>query len=222
MRRYAGIDLISDRIPVETTILAFRHLLERHDLGEQIFETVTAHLSARGMTMRQGTIVNATWIAAPSPTKKKEGKRDPEMRQTKKGNQWSLGMKVPIGVNKDSGLTHSVVTTAANVHDLTPAAQLLHGDEEVVDADAVYQGITKRAEIAGKSTTFRIAMCPGKRRALPKTPEGRLLNLIETAKRTSVQRASTPSGSSSSNPAFRKPGCEAWPRTAAGSMCWQP
>lgn len=117
MRRFAGIDLISDRIPDETTILTFRHLLEKHDLGEQIFETVKAHLSARGMTMRQGTIVDATLIAAPSSTKNKEGKRDPEMHQTKKGNQWYFGMKVHIGVDKDSGLIHSVVTTAANVHE---------------------------------------------------------------------------------------------------------
>ena len=92
MRRFAGIDLISDRIPDETTILTFRHLLEKHDLGEQIFETVKTHLSARGMTMRQGTIVDATLIAAPSPTKNKEGKRDPEMHPTKKGNQWHYGM----------------------------------------------------------------------------------------------------------------------------------
>ena len=140
MRRFAGIDLISDRIPDETTILTFRHLLEKHDLGEQIFETVKAHLSARGMTMRQGTIVDATLIAAPSSTKNKEGKRDPEMHQTKKGNQWYFGMKVHIGVDKDSGLIHSVVTTAANVHDLTPAAELLHGDEEVIYGDAGYQG----------------------------------------------------------------------------------
>jgi IS5 family transposase len=129
MRRFAGIELISDRIPDETTILTFRHLLEKHGLGEQIFETVKAHLSARGMTMRQGTIVDATLIAAPSPTKNNEGKRDPEMHQIKKGNQWYYGMKVHIGVDKDSGLIHSVVTTAANVHDLIPAAELLHGGE---------------------------------------------------------------------------------------------
>ena len=137
MRRFAGIALISDRIPDETTILTFRHLLEKHDLGEQIFETVKAHLSARGVTMRQGTIVDATLIAVPSSTKNKEGKRDPEMHQTKKGNQWyhrfaegfAYGMKVHAGVDKDSGLIHSVVVTAANVHDLTPAAELLHGDD---------------------------------------------------------------------------------------------
>jgi IS5 family transposase len=182
MRRFAGIALISDRIPDETTILTFRHLLEKHDLGEQIFETVKAHLSERGMTMRQGTIIDATLIAAPSSTKNKEGKRDPEMHQTKKGNQWYFGMKVHAGVDKDSGLIHSVVVTAANVHDLTPAADLLHGDEEVVYGDAGYQGIAKRPEMDGTKAEFRVAMRPGKRRVLPDTPEGKLQDLIETAK----------------------------------------
>ncbi len=182
IRRFAGIDLISDRIPDEATILSFRHLLEKHKLGEQIFETVKTHLSARGMTMREGTIVDATLIAAPSSTKNKEGKRDPEMHQTKKGNQWYYRMKIHIGVDKDSGLIHSVETTSANVHDITRAAQLLHGDEEVVYGDAGYQGIEKRAEMAGMSTTFRVAMRPGKRRVLPDTPDGRLLDLVETAK----------------------------------------
>ncbi len=181
MRRFAGIDLISDRIPDETTILTFRHLLEKHGLGDQIFETVKAHLGERGMTMRQGTIVDATLIAAPSSTKNKAGKRDPEMHQTKKGNQWYYGMKVHIGVDKDSGLIHSVVTTAANVHDLTPAADLLHGDEQVVYGDAGYQGIAKRPEMAGKTTEFRVAMRPGRRRTLPDTPDGKLQDLIETA-----------------------------------------
>jgi len=182
MRRFAGIELISGRIPDETTILTFRHLLEKHELGEQIFETVKAHLSARGMTMRQGTIVDATLIAAPSSTKNKEGKRDPEMHQTKKGNQWYFGMKVHTGVDKDSGLIHSVAVTAANVHDLTPAAGLLHGDEHVVYGDAGYQGIAKRPEMEGAKATFRVAMRPGKRRALPDTPDGKLQDLIETAK----------------------------------------
>jgi len=182
MRRFAGIELISDRIPDETTILTFRHLLEKHGLGEQIFDTVKALLAARGVTMRQGTIVDATLIAAPSSTKNKDGKRDPEMHQTKKGNQWYFGMKVHAGVDKDSGLIHSVVVTAANVHDLTPVAELLHGDEEVVYGDAGYQGIAKRPEMAGKATEFRVAMRPGKRRALPDTPDGKLQDLIETAK----------------------------------------
>jgi IS5 family transposase len=103
------------------------------------------------------------------------------MHQTKKGNQWYFGMKVHLGLDKDSGLIHSIVTTSANVHDLTPVAELLHGDEEVVYADAGYQGIAKRREMAGKTTAFRVAMRPGKRRVLPDTPEGRLLDLIETA-----------------------------------------
>jgi IS5 family transposase len=182
MRRFAGIDLISDRIPDETTILAFRHLLEKHDLGDQIFEAVKAHLKANGMAMKQGTIIDATLIAAPSSTKNEKGERDPEMHQTKKGNQWYFGMKVHIGVDKDTGLIHSVETTAANVHDLTPAAELLHGEETVVYADAGYQGIEKRAEMEGKGIGFRVAMRPGKRHALPDTPEGRVEDLIETAK----------------------------------------
>jgi IS5 family transposase len=205
MRRFAGIDLVSDRIPDETTILTFRHLLEKQRLGEQIFEKVKAHLGARGMTMRQGTIVDATLIAAPSSTKNKAAERDPEMHQTKKGNQWfhrfaegyAYGMKVHnryaeakgYGVDKDTGLIHSVETTAANVHDLTPAAELLHGEEEVVyavaagfcEAVAGYQGTEKREEMAGKTTEFRVAMRPGKRRALPDTDEGRLLDLVESA-----------------------------------------
>jgi transposase, IS5 family len=182
MRRFAGINLISDRIPDETTILSFRHLLERHDLGKQIFETVKRHLKANGMAMKQGTIIDATLIAAPSSTKNEKGERDPEMHQTKKGNQWYFGMKVHIGVDKDTGLIHSVETTAANVHDLTPAAELLHGEETVVYADAGYQGIEKRAEMEGKGIGFRVAMRPGKRRGLPDTPEGRVEDLIETAK----------------------------------------
>ena len=182
MRRFAGIAMPTDRIPDETTILTFRHLLKKYRLGEQIFETVQAHLSSRGMTMRQGTIVDATLIAAPSSTKNKAGERDQEMHRTKNGNQWYFGMKVHIGVDKDSGLIHTVVTTATNVHDLTPAAELLYGDEEVVYADAGDQGIANRREMAGKTTAFRVAMRPGKRRVLPDTPEGRLLDLIETAK----------------------------------------
>ena len=182
MRRFAGIALITDRIRDETTILAFRHLLEQHDLGSQIFEVVKAHLKANGMAMKQGTIIDATIIAAPSSTKNEKRERDPEMHQTCMGKQWHFGMKVHIGVDSESGLIHSVETTAANVHDLTPAAELLHGMERVVYADAGYQGIEKRPEMEGRGIGFRTAMRPGKRRALPDTPEGRLDDLIETAK----------------------------------------
>jgi IS5 family transposase len=132
--------------------------------------------------MRQGTIVDATLIAAPSFTKNKEGKRDPEMQQTKKGSQCYFGMNFHVGVDKDSGLIYSVVVTAANVHDLTPAAELLHGEEEVVYGDAGYQGIAKRPEMVGKTAEFRVAMRPGKRRALADNPDGRVQDLIEPAK----------------------------------------
>ena len=182
MRRFVGFDLISERIPDETTILAFRHLLEKHDLGQQIFETVKAHLKARGMAMKQGKIIDATLIAAPSSTKNKQGERDPEIHQTKKGNQWYFGMKVHIGVDVASGLIHSVQTTSANVHDLTPAPELLHREETLVYADAGYQGIDKRQEMEGKPIEFRVAMRPGIRRVLPERSDGRLLDLIETAK----------------------------------------
>ena len=194
MRRFAGIDLISERIPDETTILAFRHLLEKHDLGQQIFETVKAHLKTRGMAMKQGTIIDTTLIAAPSSTKNKQGERDPEMHQTKKGNQWYFGMKVHIGVDAASGLIHSVQTTSANVHDLTPAPELLHREETLVYADAGYQGIDKRQEMEGKPIEFRVAMRPGKRRVLPETSDGRLLDLIETAKAHIRPKWNTPSG----------------------------
>ncbi len=194
MRRFVGFDLISERIPDETTILAFRHLLEKHDLGQQIFETVKAHLKARGMAMKQGKIIDATLIAAPSSTKNKQGERDPEMHQTKKGNQWYFGMKVHIGVDVASGLIHSVQTTSANVHDLTPAPELLHREETLVYADAGYQGIDKRQEMEGKPIEFRVAMRPGKRRVLPETSDGRLLDLIETAKAHIRPKWNTPSG----------------------------
>ena len=182
MLRFAGIALITDRIPDETTILAFRHLLEENDLGAQIFEEVKAHLKANGMAMKQSTIIDATLIAAPSSTKNKKRKRDPEMHQTCKGKQWHFGMQDHIGVDSETGLIHSVETTAANVHDLTPAAELLHGEETVDYADASYQGIEKRPEMQGRCIGFRVAMRPGKRRALPDTPEGRVGDLIETAK----------------------------------------
>jgi IS5 family transposase len=145
IRRFVGIDLNSDKIPDETTILSFRHLLEKNKLGKEIFDVVKAHLKQRGMAMKQGTIIDATLISAPSSTKNKTGERDPEMHPTKKGNQWYFFIKVHIGVDKDSGFIHSVEITSANVHDITRAAQPLHGEEEVVYVDAGYQGIEKRA-----------------------------------------------------------------------------
>jgi IS5 family transposase len=182
MRCFAGIDLISERFPDETTILAFRHLLEKHVLGQHIYEADKAHLKGLGMAIKQSTFIDTTLIPAPSSTKNKDGVRDPEIHQTKKGNQWYFRMKVHIGVDAASGLIHSMQTTSANVHDLTPAPELLHGEESLVYADAGYQGIDKRQEMEGKPIEFRVAMRPGKRRVLPETSDGRLLDLIETAK----------------------------------------
>ncbi len=138
MRNFVGIDLGREGAPDETTVCKFRHLLEAHDLGKQLFEEVGRHLQANGMKVSTGTIVDATIINAPSSTKNREGKRDPEMCQTKKGNQWYFGMKAHIGVDSQTKLIHSVVATAANVHDKHPIPQLLHGNEHRVYGDSAY------------------------------------------------------------------------------------
>jgi IS5 family transposase len=182
MRRFASVDLVSELITDETTILTYRHLLEKHNLGKQIFEAVKAHLKTNVMAMKQGTIIKATLIAAPSSTKNVKGERNPEMHQTKKDNPWYLGMKVHANLEKDTDLFHTVETTADNAHDLTPAADLLHGEEKVVYADAGFQGIEKRIEMEGKCIGFCLAMCPAKRWFLHVTAVGRVDALIETAK----------------------------------------
>ena len=165
MRRFVGLKL-SGALPDETTILNFRHLLERHSLGEGLLREINAHLESQGLRLREGTIVDASIIEAPSSTKNRAGERDPEMHQTKKGNQWHFGMKVHVGVDADTGLVHSMSATAANVHDVTEAHNLLHGGEKVVWCDAGYQGVHKRAENLGCQVDWRVAMRPGKRRKL--------------------------------------------------------
>ena len=181
-RRFAGIDMVSERIPDETTILNFRHLLEKHGIGEQIFEAVKQTLKDQGALLQEGTILDATIIHAPSSTKNKKGERDPEMHSVAKGNQWFFGMRCHIGVDAASGLVHSVVSTAANVHELNTASERLHGEEKVVYGDSGHLGIEKREEFEYSHCQFRIAMRPGQRRALPDTAEGRLEDLFETAK----------------------------------------
>jgi IS5 family transposase len=148
LRTFAGIDLSVEAVPDATTLLKFRHLLEAHDLTRAIFAEVGALLSERKLLMREGTIVDATIIAAPSSTKNASKERDPEMHQTKKGNQWHFGMKAHIGVDAQSGLVHSVSGTAANVADIAQTHALLHGGEKKVHADAGYLGVEKREEIA--------------------------------------------------------------------------
>ena len=140
MRRFVGIDLGREPAPDETTICKFRHLLEANGLGEAIFQKVGEHLKGRGLRVSGGTIVDATLINAPSSTKNRAKKRDPEMRQTKKGNQWYFGMKAHIGVDARTKLIHSVATTPANVHDSQVLTELLHGEEREVWGDSAYQG----------------------------------------------------------------------------------
>lgn len=182
IRRFIGIDLNREAAPDATTLLKFRRLLEMHQLTQTVFNTINLHLSQKGLLMREGTIVDATLIAAPSSTKNGSGERDPEMHQTKKGNQWHFGMKAHIGVDAESGLVHTVVATAANEHDVTQTHALLHGKETDVFADAGYVGVAKREENQGRAVNWHVAMRPSKRRALPETPLGQILEAIEHTK----------------------------------------
>lgn len=140
MRRFVGIDLGREPAPDETTVCKFRHLLEAHELGPEVFHVVAEHLQRRGVKISTGTIVDATIISAPSSTKNKAKQRDPEMHQTKKGNQWYFGMKGHVGVDSKTKLIHSVVATAANVHDSQVLEDLLHGEETRVWGDSAYTG----------------------------------------------------------------------------------
>lgn len=190
MRRFAGIELNEDAIPDETTILKFRRLLEKHDLAAKILSAVNAHLEGLGMLMRHGTIVDATLISAPSSTKNKEGKRDPDMHQTRKGQQYYFGMKAHIGVDVESGLVHTATCTAANVADITEAAKLLHGKEAMAFADAGYTGVEKREELKDRQVDWHVAAKRGTVNALP---EGKLkkatqyLEYIKAAVRSKVE-----------------------------------
>jgi transposase, IS5 family len=168
MRGFAGIDLAVETVPDETTILNFRHWLERHDLSRGLFDEVGAMLEERGLLMRQGTIVDATIIAAPSSTKNKEKARDPDMHQTKKGNQWHFGMKAHIGVDVASGLVHTVTGTAANEADITQTAALLPGEEDDVFGDAGYTGADKRPALADRDVSCNIAIKRSIIKDLPK------------------------------------------------------
>ncbi|MGC4075940.1 MAG: IS5 family transposase [Rubrivivax sp.] len=163
-REFARLDGATQRLPDETTILRFRHLLERHELAADMLRLVADLLQHKGLMLRTGTVVDATLIAAPSSTKNAEGERDPEMKQTRKGNNWYFGMKAHIGVDAASGLVHTVVATPANVNDLNVAGQLLHGEERNAFGDAGYQGVHKRPEARGP--TWHVALRPGLRRLL--------------------------------------------------------
>jgi IS5 family transposase len=143
MRNFVGIDLGKEPVPDETTICKFRHLMEKHNLGDELFRLVNVYLEENGMKVSRGTIVDATIINAPTSTKNKDKKRDPDMHQTRKGNQWFFGMKAHIGVDSKSKLVHSIVVTPANVHDSQVIGDLLHGNETKIWGDSAYAGQTE-------------------------------------------------------------------------------
>jgi IS5 family transposase len=184
MQGFARIDLAAEGVPDATTLLKFRRLLETHDLCKDLFTAINTDLTACGLRLRAGTLVDATLIAAPPSTKNQEQQRDPERHQTRKGNQWYFGMKAHIGADRDSQLVHPVVVTAAHVSDITKTAELLHGQETQVHADAGYTGVEKRAEIVAlaRKIDWQIA---GKRGQLKKLAEGaekETLKAVEKAK----------------------------------------
>jgi transposase, IS5 family len=184
LQRFARIDLSAEGVPDATTLLNFRHLLERHDLCQGLFTAINADLAARGLLLREGTLVDATLIAAPSSTKNVQRERDPEMHQTKKGHQWYFGMKAHIGADRDSKLVHTMVVSAANVADVTKTAEVLHGQETQVHADAGYTGVEKRAEIVAlaRQIDWQIARKRGVIRALAEGAEKEALQAVEKAK----------------------------------------
>ena len=182
MRRFAGLGGL-DTVPDETTILDFRRLLETHDLARQMLEQVNTFLSRKGLSLRGGTIVDATIIAAPSSTKNGDGRRDPEMHQTRKGNQWYFGMKAHIGVDDESGLVHHVECTAANASDVTVAHRLLHGQEETVCGDSGYTGLDKREDMQGKGDLgYLIAAKPSVLKQIKRKSGQKLARELEHAK----------------------------------------
>ena len=183
LRAFVGIDLSREAAPDATTVLQLRHLLEQHELTRKLLEAVNAGLSAAGLLMREGTIADATIIAAPPSVKNEAKARDPDMHQTRKGNQWYFGMKAHIGVDAESGLVHTVVGTAANEADITQTEHLLHGDEKEVFLDAGYVGAEKRDALKERDINWQIAMKRGKLKAVPEeTLVGQLLRKLESVK----------------------------------------
>ena len=179
-REFALLGTGMTRLPDESTILRFRHLLEAHELSARMLATVNEILQAKGLMLKVGSAVDATLISAPNSTKK-PGTRDPEMRQTQKGGSWYFGMKAHIGVDAESGLVHTVKCTAANVHDITVAHELLHGKEQVAFADAGYVGIEKRGETG--AVQWHVAMRPSKRRKMDRSKRiDRIYDEIERLK----------------------------------------
>jgi len=185
MRQFVGIDLGKEPVPDETTICKFRHLMERHNLGGELFRLVNEYLEENGLKLSRGTIVDATIIDAPRSTKNKSRKRDPEMASTKKGNQWYFGMKAHIGVDSRSKLIHSVVVTSANVHDSQVLGDLLHGDEGRVYGDSAYTG--QKSRIQESASTARDFTHKRGRRNHPLTDKERQSNRQKSKIRPRVE-----------------------------------
>ena len=185
LRTFVGIDLGGgEAVPDATTLLHFRHLLEKHALTQAILAEVNALLSERGILLREGTLVDATIIAAPSSTKNKKKERDPEMHQTRKGKQWYFGMKAHVGVDADSGVVHTVTGTAANVADIAETHRLLHGQERRGQGDSGYTGVEKRTEIIAKfpHVQWQVAAKRGKLKTMAEGPRKEVAQALEKCK----------------------------------------
>ena len=186
MKNFMGVNFDEAQAPDATTLLKFRRLLEKNNLCEHLFNDLNERLEANGCVMRGGTIVDATIIKAPSSTKNASGKRDPEMHQTKKGNEWHFGMKAHIGVDAGTGYVHTLTATPANVHDITEASKLLREDDEVAYGDSGYIGIEKREEIKDdvkkSQITFRINCRSGALRRNPMSISNQWSRKIESRK----------------------------------------
>jgi IS5 family transposase len=186
MRRFAGIELVEDAVPDESTILRFRHLLEQHQLTEQIFALVRGLLEQKRLLLKSGTIVDATIIAAPPSTKNAEGKRDPEMHQARKGREWHFGMKAHIGTDR-RGIVHSLTTTAANVGDITQLPQLLHGQEREVFGDQAYWSEAHRQGARTCGMRYRVNRRPNGH--TPLSAHQRRINRLRSAVRARGEHA---------------------------------
>ena len=192
MREFVGIDLAREAVPDATTLLKFRRLLEAHDLTAKLFEGINSHLTERGLLLREGTMVDATIIAAAPSTKNKAHERDPEMHQTRKGNEWHFGMKAHIGADADSGLVHSLHATAANESDVAHTHEVLHGEETMVFLDAGYIGVQKRPEIVKAQAEAKIrddieCNVAKRRSTITKMAEGPLKTLTKALERVKAQ-----------------------------------
>lgn len=192
MREFTGIDLSREAVPDATTLLKFRRLLEEHGLTAKLFEGINADLAERGLLLREGTMVDATIIAAPPSTKNEDKSRDPEMHQTKKGNEWHFGMKAHIGADADSGLVHSLHATPANESDVAHTHEVLHGQETMAFLDAGYTGVDKRPEVAQAQAEGKIRSdiewnVAQRRSKITKMAEGTLKTLTKALERVKAQ-----------------------------------